>query len=71
MQRVTTKLLYELVEMLNRDLPGRDFSLGCAYGGYRLERKHGSVDVSQRLKAGELELFLRGMLEGICEGTRP
>jgi hypothetical protein len=64
MPRTTQSDLNHLVEALNL-ATDRDYEIQYAYGSPRLVRKGGSVDVSPRLPAGQLRLFMEGMLTGI------
>ena len=57
--------LDKAVELLNKRLPGLDFSIGYAYGGARLERRAGSVDVSPRGTKREILAYVHAMIEGI------
>ena len=71
--RTSVKQLETYVKRINAELGltrnfGNDdkaYSLDYnpSYGGYRLERNKGSVDVSERLSAGEMRQFLLGMIE--------
>ena len=61
----TIKTLNTLVSIINKELPGRDYSIDKCYGGYRLVANNSSRDVSYRTSKKELEVFLRGMLEAI------
>ena len=45
--RITRQQLESMIDVLNQEIPGQDFSIGGAYGGYKIERKNGSVDVSE------------------------
>ena len=68
--RTTAKKLKGHVNRLNKELnlpPNHAYSLDCnpSYGGYRLERKNGSIDISERLSVGEMRQYLLGMLEGV------
>ena len=70
MARTTDKELESICERLNQDTGGAyDFSLGYAYGGVRLERKGGSVDVSPRLTKGELKTYMHAFLDGLTYAT--
>lgn len=40
MERITKEHLNRLVDLLNRLVPGQDYSIGYAYGGAKLE-SHG------------------------------
>lgn len=51
------------LEIINREL-GLDFTLNHSYGGYRVEAKRGSVDVSPRMKKAELVAWLDGFWAG-------
>lgn len=47
-------------------LPGeREYRVEYAYGRPRLERADGSVDVSPRLPAGELAMWMRAFIAGM------
>ena len=63
--RMTRTKLEGIVVVLNKEIPGHDFSIGGAYGGYRLERKKQSVDVSPRGTKQECYDYIRAMLEGV------
>lgn len=73
-QRVTEAELQALVNRL-RQMTGYDYSLGFAYGGVRLEKDMGSIDVSPRLSKREmyewLHAFLHGLQVGLGERTNP
>lgn len=50
--------------------PSKDiYSLGKAYGGYRVEKQikgsSGSADISDRYTAKEMKIYLKGMKEGV------
>ncbi len=72
MQRTTDKQLESLCQHLN-DKTGNahDFSIDHAYGGVRLVRKHGSVDVSYRLRKGELHTWILAFMDGIDVAKNP
>lgn len=64
--RSTNKQLEALVTILNATVPGADFSINHMVGiGYRLCRKKESVDVSPRLKLGELVQWIHAFLDGL------
>lgn len=63
--RITRQQLEIMIDVLNKEIPGADFSIGGAYGGYRLERKGQSVDVSPRGTKRECYDYIRAMLEGV------
>lgn len=70
MARTTSKELEEFVEFLNKETGNLyDFSIGYAYGGARLERKGGSVDVSPRLSKGELREWMSAFAAGLDYAT--
>lgn len=62
MDRITKKDLHMMLERVNNkaELSGRRFSLGCAYGGYRLEEECGAGvrDRSFRVTAKEMYFIL-------------
>ena len=69
MERITTAPLDTLLSELNCVIPGLDFT-GCgAYGGFRVERKGGSVDVSPRGTKRECYYYLSAMLEAVRLST--
>jgi hypothetical protein len=73
MARTTDKELEAICSGLNIATDNRyGFGLDSAYGGMRLVRKNGSVDVSPRLSKGELREWLHafgtGMNYAIKEG---
>lgn len=86
MEQVTKSFLYARVALLNRvlGLPEEQrtrqpdgtfkstdsFGLDWAYGGVRLVRKGGSVDVSPRGTKRSVSEFIGGMLEGIEAAQR-
>lgn len=71
MTRTTDADLLTLAGLINKATGNtHDFTIGHAYGGVRLERKGGSVDVSPRLSKGELRAWMHAFLEGIDFGTR-
>ncbi len=70
MQRTTNEQLNSLCQHLN-DKTGLDFSIDHAYGGVRLVRKHGSVDVSYRLRKGELHTWMLAFMDGIDVAKHP
>jgi hypothetical protein len=49
------------VRVLNRITEG-NYSLGWAYGGVRVERANGSIDVTERGSKREVYAMLRGMI---------
>jgi hypothetical protein len=70
MARTTNKDLETFVELLNKGTDNLyDFSIGHAYGGVRLERKAGSVDVSPRLSRGELYEWMSAFAAGLDHAT--
>ena len=72
MARTTDQQLEELCDQLNKGTSQRyDFSIGHAYGGVRLERNAGSVDVSPRLTKGELHEWLLAFIAGLDYATEP
>ena len=68
--RITRKDLDRLCELLNKMMPEADFSIGGAYGGWRLERNHESVDVSPRLSKPELYQWMHAFLDGFEFASR-
>jgi hypothetical protein len=62
---VTKQHLEESVQVLNERIPYLDFSIGYAYGGARLERRDGSVDVSHRGTKREILTYIHAMITGI------
>ena len=68
MTRTTKHELQLLVDMINRRLGLNDdqaFTLGYAYGGVRVERARGSVDVSPRGTKAETASYLHAFLDGV------
>lgn len=66
-EKITMDRLHHLVEILNRETGNLlDFSLDSAYGGYRLVRKHESVDVSPRMGKTELYYWIHAYRDGIA-----
>jgi hypothetical protein len=61
--RVTQKHLYEMVKILNNNMPGFGFELDVSNGGYRLLDGDSKNYVSGRLGAKELECYISGMIE--------
>ena len=57
----------QVLQVLQRCQPWRDYSLQCQLGGWRLAAKRGSVDVSPRGSKRETTLFMSAMLKGIDE----
>ncbi len=67
--RTTNDNLEALADIINARTKNQyDFTIGHAYGGVRLERKGGSVDVSPRLSMGELREWMHAYLDGIDLG---
>ena len=76
-ERTTRKELDQLALMIDGRLYGwslidqqrrplaRDYFVQWAYGQPRLMRKGGSVEVSPRLPAGQLALWMRAFLAGM------
>jgi hypothetical protein len=58
-RQITIVFLNKRLEIINREL-GLDFTLDHSYGGYRVEARRGSVDVSPRMKKAELVAWLDG-----------
>ena len=69
MERITNAHLDKLLSELNFVIPGQDFTVGGAYGGFRVERKGGSVDVSPRGTKRECYYYLSAMLEAVRLST--
>ena len=65
METVTRNKLDRAVDRLNERITGMDFSIGYAYGGARLERRAGSVDVSPRGTKREILTYIHAMLQGV------
>ena len=80
MERITIDRLHQRLDLLNSTLglplephtfingqyqANPSYSIGQAYGGYRLERNGGSVDVSRRGTKREIWEFIGAMLDGI------
>ena len=67
MERITITNLRRTVESLNSLIgkPGY-FTIGCAYGGYRIESHNGSRDVSPRGTARETQEWLFVFKAGFC-----
>ena len=65
METVSRNKLDRAVDRLNKRIPGMDFSIGYAYGGARLERRDGSVDVSHRGTKREILTYIHAMIAGI------
>lgn len=66
---ITMERLRNVVRLLNTMTDGAyDFGLDGAYGGYRLVRKDGSVDVSPRMKRTELYYWVHAFRDGIMLG---
>jgi hypothetical protein len=65
METVTQPALDRAVQLLNKRIPGLDFSIGYAYGGARLERRAGSVDVSPRGTKREILTYIHAMIQGV------
>lgn len=63
--RISRQHLDAVVDRLNRELPGHDYSIGVAYGSPRLERNGGSVNVSPRLPKGRLYEWMHAYCDGI------
>lgn len=72
MERVTRKDLDRLLERLQEvaSAGDYDFSIGRSYGGYRLESKNGSVDVSPRLSARGLQQWMFAFIAGLNHATK-
>ena len=66
--RISRQHLDSMVDRLNREVPGQDYSIGVAYGSPRLERNGGSVNVSPRLPKGQLYVWMHAFLDGIEAG---
>ena len=64
MKRITNKQLEQLVTIINNRLPGGDYSISYM-GGVRLVSHNESTDVSPRLTAGQLYLWLHAFIDGI------
>ena len=62
--RVTTGEMRQVLGVLQRSQPWMDYSIGCQLGGWRLEARGGSVDVSPRGSKAETTLYMRAMLKG-------
>jgi hypothetical protein len=62
---VTKQHLEESVQVLNERIPGMDFSVGYAYGGARLKRRDGSINVSHRGTKREILTYIHAMITGI------
>lgn len=83
-ERTTRKELDQLAMMIDGRLYGwvetghpngnrpvaRDYFVQYAYGQPRLMRKGGSVEVSPRLPAGQLALWMRAFLAGMDASWR-
>ena len=70
MQRVHRSDLEGIVTLISKQTSNRHrFALGRAYGGYRLERCEGSIDVSPRLKAGQMYTWLHAFKDGLLLGA--
>ena len=65
--RVTEGEMKQVLAVLQRSQPWMDYSLGCQLGGWRLEARGGSVDVSPRGSKREVTTYMRAMLRGIDE----
>lgn len=66
MERKTRKDLEAIVAVLNRNTDNRyGFSLGKAYGGYRLECYNESRDVSPRLSTRQMYDWLHAFSAGL------
>lgn len=63
--RHTAKILEQVVQILNRTHPIVPISINTAYEGYRIETNQGGKDLSPRLKAGEMALWLDGFRAGM------
>ena len=63
--QVSEKDLDYLEARLRNRFPDADFRIGCAYGGYRLERRGGSIDVSPRLPKAQLYEWIHAFLDGV------
>jgi hypothetical protein len=68
-ERITNAHLDKLLSELNFVIPGNGFTVGGAYGGFRVERKGGSVDVSPRGTKRECYYYLSAMLEAVRLST--
>ena len=68
--RISEKDLDYLETRLRTEFPDADFRIGCAYGGWRLERKGGSVDVSPRLPKAQLYDWMHAFLDGVDYAAR-
>jgi hypothetical protein len=66
--RISRQHLDSLVDRLNREVPGQDYSIEVAYGSPKLVRKDGSVSVSPRLAKGQLYVWMHAFLDGIEAG---
>lgn len=58
---ITKADLESQVRLLN-DVTGGSYSLGWAYGGVRVERADGSIDVTERGSKPAVYAMLRGMV---------
>ena len=68
-EKITMDRLRNLVAILNRETRNQfDYDLDPAYGGQRLVRKQGSIDVSPRLSKGELYEWIHAYRQGIAIG---
>lgn len=63
--RHTAKTIENTVRILNKNYPIVALHLSTAYEGYRIETNLGSKDLSPRLKAGEMALWLDGFRAGM------
>ena len=67
MERTTRADLEDKVNVINRITHG-DYTLGKAYGRFRLYRDGESTEVSPRLPMGQLGDWLSAYVDGLCMG---
>lgn len=71
MARTTDKELEAIVEQLNIVTNSAyDFSISHGYGGVRLWRDGGNMDVSPLLAKGELAMWMRAFINGLNHATK-
>ena len=63
--RVSVGEMKQVLQVLQRCQPWRDYSLQCQEGGWRLEANGGSRDISPRGSKREVTQYMRAMLVGI------
>lgn len=66
-EMITKDMLKRRIDYLNKLIPGQDYELSLAYGGYCLTKKGGSVDVFNSGHTQKRALYYRinAYIEGI------